>query len=267
MAKKIDITNYVYTSPKVTDDFNGYKIVLLSDLHCKEIGFDNSILIEEINRIKPDSIMVAGDMLVDNGRKMDVSERLFEKLAKKYDIYYACGNHELKLGINPKTSKRYKEYRSYLRSLGVNYLNNKTVIIKRGNSAIKVNGINIKKKYYNKIWNKVKMHNEYPGELLGGSHNDMLEILLAHNPEYFKAYAGWGADIVMSGHVHGGIMVLPFIGGVIAPSLRLFPYYDFGEFHEDDSVMYLSRGLGAHTIPLRIFNRPEIVTITLENNS
>ena len=73
----------------------------------------------------------------------------------------------------------------------------------------------------------------------------------------------WGADIVLSGHIHGGMVVLPYIGGVIAPSYRLFPHYDFGKYEKDKSTMYLSRGLGSHTIPLRIFNPPEIMNITL----
>lgn len=87
--------------------------------------------------------------------------------------------------------------------------------------------------------------------------------MIAHNPEYFPAYAEWGADLVLSGHVHGGLMRLPFLGGVIAPSMKLFPKYDGGVFEEHGSTMILSRGLGTHTLPIRIFNPGELVVIRL----
>ena len=92
----------------------------------------------------------------------------------------------------------------------------------------------------------------------------MFQLLLAHNPEYLTAYAGWGANLVLSGHIHGGIMILPFLGGVIAPSYELFPKFDFGKFTEKNCEMVLSRGLGTHTINIRIFNKPEISVITLK---
>ena len=71
-------------------------------------------------------------------------------------------------------------------------------------------------------------------------------------------------DLVLSGHVHGGIMRLPFLGGVISPTLRLFPRYDGGLFREDGSTMILGRGLGSHTIPIRIFNPGELIVVDLE---
>ena len=88
-------------------------------------------------------------------------------------------------------------------------------------------------------------------------------ILIAHNPDYFEEYAKWGADLVLSGHVHGGIMRLPFLGGVIAPSYKLFPKYDGGVFHIGKSTMLLGRGMGSHTIPFRFFNPGELYEVTL----
>ena len=106
-------------------------------------------------------------------------------------------------------------------------------------------------------------------KLLGSVKEDKFSILLAHNPEYFKSYAKWGADLTVSGHIHGGIMRLPLIGGVISPSLRLFPKYDSGEFEENGKKMILSRGMGLHHIKLRFFNRPEIsvIKITCQDKS
>ena len=83
---------------------------------------------------------------------------------------------------------------------------------------------------------------------------------------YFKDYANWGANLTFSGHVHGGIMQVPFIGGVISPKLKLFPEYDKGLFENSGKYMILSGGLGNHTIKFRINNLPEIVLVTLENS-
>ena len=87
--------------------------------------------------------------------------------------------------------------------------------------------------------------------------------MLAHNPAYFEAYASWGADLTLSGHVHGGIMRLPWLGGVLSTSLTLFPKYDGGEFRLGEKRMIVSRGLGSHTIPIRIFNPAELVAVEL----
>jgi predicted MPP superfamily phosphohydrolase len=88
--------------------------------------------------------------------------------------------------------------------------------------------------------------------------------LLAHNPKYFKSYAAWGADLTLSGHIHGGIVQIPFLGGAVSPQVEFFPKYDAGLFHENDKAMILSRGLGTHTINVRINNTAELVSIKLK---
>ena len=107
------------------------------------------------------------------------------------------------------------------------------------------------------------MEAKYLTDTLGRTKTEKYEILLAHNPDYFPEYAGWGADLVLSGHVHGGMMRLPLIGGVVSPAFKFFPKYDGGMFRIGKSVMILSRGLGMHTIPVRIFNPGELVYLKL----
>ena len=89
-------------------------------------------------------------------------------------------------------------------------------------------------------------------------------ILLMHNPDYFPNAAQWGTDLVLSGHVHGGIVRIPGWKGVASPNIRFFPKYDGGKFEEGESVMILSRGLGVHTIPFRLFNPGELIVLDLE---
>jgi len=280
IKKKIDITEYNYYSDKITADFEQFKLAVISDLHTNELGINSCNLIAKIDEVNPDAIIIAGDMLSDNAKRMHVTYKLLNALTKKYEIYYACGNHELKLGTNPRSEEKYKEYRKKFRKAGVHYLNNKTDYICKGNSKIHIAGLNIARKYYTKIWNrKQNIPEGYIESLVGkpggsessNSNAETLSILIAHNPIYFDSYASWGADIIFSGHVHGGMMVLPRIGGVISSSFELFPKYDFGEFNKINeltghkSTMYLTRGQGSHTIPLRINNNPEIMVVTLNS--
>ena len=95
---------------------------------------------------------------------------------------------------------------------------------------------------------------------VGKSERDKYQVLIAHNPLYFPEYAEWGADMTVSGHVHGGIIRLPLLGGVISPAIALFPKYDGGKYMRGDKAMILSRGLGTHTIHVR-FNNPGEVSV------
>ena len=105
---------------------------------------------------------------------------------------------------------------------------------------------------------------EYLPGILGQPSEEYFNILIAHDPDYFPKYADWGADLVLSGHVHGGMVRVPFWGkGVVSPNVRLFPKYDGGEFTIGKSRMLLSRGLGMHTIPIRLFNPGEILEVEL----
>ena len=88
-------------------------------------------------------------------------------------------------------------------------------------------------------------------------------ILLAHNPAYMDAYKSWGADLILSGHLHGGIVRIPGLGGLITPQAFLFPRYSGELTQEEDQSVIVSRGLGTHTIHLRLFNTPELVSVSL----
>jgi hypothetical protein len=239
------------------------KAVLLSDLHNKSFGRDNEKLIEEIHRINPDFILVAGDMLTARkGKDFTPALSLMKKLSKEYKIYYGMGNHEYRLKLYPEQYKdMYEKYMAGLSEVGIEPLVNETAYLPEWNLA--VTGTEIDRRYYRRL-NGSAMEDSYLQEILGKPREDACRILIAHNPDFFEQYAAWGADVVVSGHVHGGIMRLPLFGGVVSPRLTLFPEYDGGRFEKGHAVMILSRGLGTHTLPLRIFNPGELVEIHLE---
>ncbi len=239
------------------------KMVLLSDLHNKSFGRDNSRLIAAIDEISPDGILVAGDMLTaGKGADFGHALLLMERLAARYRIYYGMGNHEHRVGLYPDMYPgMYEGYLSGLKRAGIEPLINETVCLPEWN--ISVCGAQIGRAYF-KHFRREPMETAYLPEILGEPRRDMFQVLIAHNPVYFDAYEAWGADLVVSGHVHGGIMRLPVLGGVISPALTLFPKYDGGVFYEKESTMILSRGLGSHTLPIRIFNPGELIVIDLK---
>ena len=188
-----------------------------------------------------------------------------ERVAEKYPIYYGLGNHEYRMKIYPENyGDEFWEYITRLKEAGIQVLDNESAWIKvqRENrmTDIRVTGVSIERLYY-KRFRKIEMAPDYLDGIVGTADKKAFQILLAHNPEYFEEYVDWGADLVFSGHIHGGIMRLPFLGGVISPKLVLFPKYDGGLFQRGDSTMILSRGLGMHTIPIRIFNPAELVVV------
>lgn len=254
------IVAYEWKSKKITKE---YTFVLLSDLHNKSFGRGNEKLLLKIEELSPDGILTAGDMLTaqKDGRSY-VAAELMERLAAKYPVYYGMGNHEHRMKVSPEEfENQYESYRERLFRAGIEPLINESVSLPSAN--IRISGLQMDGCYYRKF-RKYLMPESYLTDILGQPQEDAFQILIAHNPEYFEDYARWGADLVVSGHVHGGLMRLPFLGGVVSPKLTLFPKYDGGQFECGDSVMVLSRGLGTHTLPIRIFNPGELVTIHLQ---
>ena len=250
---------YEIESDKVTKPC---KFVLLSDLHNKSYGKDHERLIDKIDSISPDMVLVAGDMLTaERGQDSDVALSLMRQLSSRYKIYYGMGNHEHRLQLCPEQyGSIYDDYMTRLSEMGVEPLINENTYLPEYNVA--VCGAQIDRCYFKKF-QKYPMNESYLPKILGQPKGNACQILIAHTPQYFEEYAAWGADVVVSGHVHGGIMKLPYLGGVLSPNMTLFPKYDGGKFVRGKATMILSRGLGTHTIPVRVFNPGELVTITL----
>ena len=259
-SNRFVIREYTLESDQLDKDV---QFVFLSDLHNKSFGKDNKKLLRAIEDCKPQFIVCGGDMPTANpGAGLDVSVRFMQNIAAKYRIYYANGNHEYRMRIYPeKYGDMHERYDAALKACGIKRLINETGEF---DDRILIHGLELERKYYRRF------HKESPteevirdsfGEPLGG--DGKYHILLAHNPEYFDVYAGTGVDLVLAGHVHGGVARLPFLGGVISPSLRFFPKYDGGLFQKGSCRMILSRGLGMHTIPVRFLNPAELVKITI----
>lgn len=261
-GNRFHVVEYQLYSSKVKKE---HRYVVLSDLHNKSYGEKNSKLIRKITKLTPEGILIAGDILTAKPEKSyEVALDLIKNLAEKYPIYYGMGNHETRLFLYPETYGDMGErYLADLNKVSVDFLKNES---RQCEDNIRITGLDMNKAYY-KRFKKEPMDSGYLQETLGEANEGKYEILLAHNPDYFEEYAAWGADLVLSGHVHGGMMRLPVLGGVVSPSFKLFPKYDGGIFKLGKSTMIISRGLGMHTIPIRIFNPGELVLVKISPKS
>ena len=236
------------------------RIAFISDYHCANNGKNNRKIEALIKGEKPDMIISAGDMVIGNSDMYELKATAIDLLNNLSDIaplYMSNGNHELKLRrYNPGVRDE------YLNALSdkITWLNNKTFDF---DENITIFGFDEDDSYYSRFERK-KMETSYLEESFGKKPDQLkLNIMIAHDPEYFPTYADYGVDLVLSGHYHGGLVRLPLLGGVISPRFRLFPKYDYGEFISNDTHMILTNGLGSHSIKLRLFNTPEVVIVEI----
>ena len=261
------IVKYSISDPRVKKD--NLKIVFISDLHNNQYGDNNALVMKDIDEIKPDFICIGGDILTASGEKWAGYSRavsFIEQLASKYKVYYGMGNHEARLKrlAFKFPEGTYENFSKELDNIGTPLLDDACINLNEIN--VDLYGLNLEHDFYRKVITK-PFPSDHLDKKLGTIDKEKFSILLAHNPEHFKQYADWGADLVLSGHVHGGIIRLPFLGGVVSPAFKIFPKYDGGLFLEKNSRMILSRGLGSHTIPIRVNNKAELVVVEITGQS
>ena len=256
--------NYVIRDYKIASQFT---LVFLSDLHSAVYGDNNAALIQAVLDKKPDAVIIGGDMMVTKpGKKPDFSAltALLEGL-KGLPVYYCEGNHEQRMKLYPDKYKGWwKKLKAIIDYYGVPYLLDDSVMLR---DDILLSGLYIDKEYYTKLI-KRKMPDSYVTKhipQLNDKSDLRFRILAAHAPQYMESYWKGGADLVLSGHFHGGVMVLPYLGPVISPQFNVFPRYARGIYTDKRFKKYgiVSAGLGTHSINIRLFNRPELITVNL----
>lgn len=260
------IFTYEIHTAKLPAGSTGPVFVMLADLHNFCYGEGNQQLAEAIFAEKPDAVLVAGDLLVGRpGADFTPALELIRRLREGgLPIFYGNGNHEYRLRLHPEIyGDMYTKYKEALERAGVRPLENQKVSFTAKGLSMEIYGYELPEHYYKKFC-RSSFHREDLERIFGKPDPEPFTILLAHNPIYFDSYAGWGADLTVSGHLHGGIIRIPGIGGVITPQVKLFPRYDAGHFKREGKDLVVSRGLGTHTVNLRIFNPAELSVIRLK---
>lgn len=257
------VEHYELGSKKIK---NPITIVMLADLHNHSYGENNQDLLSAVKMQDPDLICLAGDLLIGHSKiSYAPAQELVKTLAKDYQVFYGLGNHEARMKYDLALyGTRYEDYIRPLEALGVQVLVDENRKICVGNTELCIYGYDLPLCYFEKF-NRYVFETEQVERALGSIEESktVYRILLAHNPIYFPQYAAWGADLTLSGHLHGGIIRLPLIGGIITPQARLFPKYCAGKYQIGEKNLIVSRGLGTHTIPIRWNNPPELSVIHL----
>lgn len=249
----LQVTETAVSFPDLPEGFDGCRLVVLSDLHGAEFGEGNADLFAAVNGAAPDYICYLGD-LEDRyrGPAPGYAETIAAGLSAIAPTYYVTGNHEWAIGDVP-------DLKEQLRENGVTVLSNQFVPLERNDDVIILAGIDDPNGYADQ-----ETPEELAGELAAACGEDAFWILLAHRNNRFPGqYSRLGADLVLSGHGHGGMIRLPGTDGLISTDRTLFPSYMSGLYYENGSTLFVTRGLGNSGPSFRLFNRPEVAVVTL----
>lgn len=237
-------------------------IVFLSDMHDKEFGKNNGVLLEEIRKIRPDYVLIGGDIpTIKKEADLQITFNLLEHLSKDFKVYYANGNHETRMREKSyKYGSAYQSFIKKLKELHIAHLENKKVLLESG---IAVYGLDLEAQYY-KHGNFKALYAADIRNKLGEVNEEEFSVLLAHSPNFFPEYADWGADLTLSGHFHGGTIRLYEDIGLMTPQYQFFNRNVVGLKKRGDKKMIISAGLGTHSVKIRLGNPPELVHIKIE---
>ncbi len=254
-----ELNYWRFRSPKIKKKMTA---AIVADLHECSFGDRNCRLFDTLDEAAPDMVIIAGDLIqAEDGKSCNRTMGVLKKLTRRYPVLYGVGNHEHKVYDSPVYWKKRKSLDQGLRRAGISLMRNVSVDIP--DTGIRITGLDLNRPYYRKVIRR-PLPKGLLKELLGERDPALYNVLIAHNPEHFKDYLRWKPDLILSGHVHGGIIRLPYLGGVVSPAYRLFPRYDAGLFREKGTCMLISRGVGTHSLNIRLWNRPEIPVICLE---
>ena len=257
LDNRLETTHYTIASDKIPAEFDGFRIVQISDLHASAVPG----LIAEVKNESPDIIVLTGDLVHDRG-SFEPGTMLARKLALVSDVYFVTGNHDLKRAD-------YVKFQEALDKTSTVTLHNESVTIEKNGKEITLSGIedpfsetgtNVTESILNSV-NKIKRTDNY-------------HIALFHRANHMDLLCNKGFDLIISGHMHGGQVRLPNGRGVCSPrsswgsgSSMFFPKYFAGHYRKDGTDMIVSRGIGNPMIIPRLFNRPELTVIILKSEN
>lgn len=244
--RSISVSTYDIINSKLSDTFDGYKIVQVSDLHNANFGTDQSKLLELIKAQEPDLIVLTGDMVGNWIPDYDKSLILIRDAVKIAPVIVVDGNHDAQI-------ESYPIQKQAMIKAGAIVLADEAISIERDGTSF--NLIGMKERF------DIEDRGVFIKELIDPLR---FNLLLAHHPESFTDYVKAKPDLVLTGHAHGG--QFRFFGiPIYSPDQGLFPKYTTGTFSQDSTTMIISRGIGESVLPLRLFNPPELVVITLHH--
>ena len=250
----LQTTETALVSPALPPAFDGLRIVELADLHGRVFGRGSRRLLAAVRRAEPDLICIDGD-LFDEHTDLAMLPPLLRGLCAIASVYYVTGNHEWRVpGLRGILAQ--------MRACGVTVLQDDWRVLRRGEDALIVAGTDDP---------CGPAERKTPAELIADIRAEAGEaaflLLLAHRNDQLPQWSALGVQAVLAGHCHGGVVRLPFVGGLFGTDRRLFPAWDAGLYRQGETALYVSRGLGYTNVHFRLFNRPEVAVIVLRRGS
>jgi predicted MPP superfamily phosphohydrolase len=229
------------------------RILHLSDLHSSPFGKEQAELILRIDSLSPDVILMTGDIF-ENRKTNEEAETLLADIGLRYPCYYVSGNHEV-------ATLKLKKIKKQIASYGVKVLEGETVVFEVNGQSVSISGIDDPLAFPD---SKGRLWEDQLRDCNDDISEDVFSVLLTHRPEHADLYTDTDFDLILSGHAHGGQVIIPgIVNGIYAPHQGFFPEYAGGTFTlKDSQTMVVSRGLSKYVRP-RVFNRPELVLIEL----
>lgn len=250
----LQTTETTLVSPALPPAFDGLRIVELADLHGRVFGRGSRRLLAAVRRAEPDLICIDGD-LFDEHTDLAMLPPLLRGLCAIAPVYYVTGNHEWRVpGLRGILAQ--------MRACGVTVLQDDWRVLRRGEDALVLAGTDDP---------CGPAERKTPAELIADIRAEAGEaaflLLLAHRNDQLPQWSALGVQAVLAGHCHGGVVRLPFVGGLFGTDRRLFPAWDAGLYRQGETALYVSRGLGYTNVHFRLFNRPEVAVIVLRRGS
>ncbi|MDR1309004.1 MAG: metallophosphoesterase [Deltaproteobacteria bacterium] len=251
---RLTTTEYIVRSSKIAAPV---RLALITDLHSCYYGEGQKTLVNAINAAKPDLVLLAGD-ICDDEISNENTETLLKAIADRYPCYYVSGNHEIWSGEVEAVKEMFRSY-------GVKVLSGETGSITVNGQTLNICGVDDPD--ITKYERGSLAFSEQLSAVSAATENGYFTLLMSHRPELVVEYGKYSFDLIVSGHAHGGQWRLPLINaGLISPNQGLFPKYTSGVYQLENSELIVSRGLARESTRLpRIYNRPELVVITLES--
>lgn len=248
-------SDYTFTSEKLPESFSGFKIAHISDPHSVPAAGTCEI----IAAAKPDIAVITGDLLNDDKKSTEKTDKMIEVLTSICPTYFISGNHDLWRSDRKEVFARYEK-------TGARFLDGKCEIISRNGESIALFGI---PDPFSRVPREIKKNIETA--FSAAEEFDGYKILLFHRANLFDDIKDYGYELILSGHMHGGQVRLPVLGGILAPSSALFsgkrmlfPKYCSGVVAYKETTMLINRGIG-NTLPVpRWGNPPEVGIVTLK---
>lgn len=237
---------------RLPSSFDGFRVVEIADLHGREFGPDSSRLLRQVEEARPDLIAIDGD-LFDADTDPAMLSPLLTGLAEIAPTFYVTGNHEWQVKDRPRIL-------ASMEKLGIRVLQNEYEVLVRGQDTLVVAGVDDPCGPRDRKSPAALME-----EIRQAEGEDAFVLMLSHRNDALSLWASLGADLVLAGHAHGGVVRLPLAGGVFGNDRGLFPDFDAGPYYEKGTCLYVSRGLGPASF--RLFNRPHLPVLVLHSGN